>query len=127
MIRRPPRSTRTDTLFPYTTLFRSRLFASDRLEDILAALEDDGSEWAEKELRTIGAKSPTSCKVALRLLAHGAEQRDFPDEIRLEYAIQAPMAARHDFIEGVRELQVAKDNALERQQACPHNVTEARS
>src|SRR3546814_18316839 len=27
MIRRPPRSTRTDTLFPYTTLFRSRLEA----------------------------------------------------------------------------------------------------
>src|SRR3546814_5686667 len=25
MIRRPPRSTRTDTLFPYTTLFRSKL------------------------------------------------------------------------------------------------------
>src|SRR3546814_1971336 len=35
MIRRPPRSTRTDTLFPYTTLFRSvetfRTFASPRL------------------------------------------------------------------------------------------------
>src|SRR3546814_17730121 len=29
MIRRPPRSTRTDTLFPYTTLFRSR----DDLQD----------------------------------------------------------------------------------------------
>src|SRR3546814_3315050 len=28
MIRRPPRSTRTDTLFPYTTLFRSTLYAS---------------------------------------------------------------------------------------------------
>src|SRR3546814_13701258 len=27
MIRRPPRSTRTDTLFPYTTLFRSNLAA----------------------------------------------------------------------------------------------------
>src|SRR3546814_6950637 len=26
MIRRPPRSTRTDTLFPYTTLFRSRSY-----------------------------------------------------------------------------------------------------
>src|SRR3546814_1633336 len=26
MFRRPPRSTRTDTLFPYTTLFRSLLF-----------------------------------------------------------------------------------------------------
>src|SRR3546814_3365752 len=28
MIRRPPRSTRTDTLFPYTTLFRSLVVAS---------------------------------------------------------------------------------------------------
>src|SRR3546814_6076869 len=28
MIRRPPRSTRTDTLFPYTTLFRSRRIAA---------------------------------------------------------------------------------------------------
>src|SRR3546814_5759206 len=34
MIRRPPRSTRTDTLFPYTTLFRSTL-AEDRSGDIL--------------------------------------------------------------------------------------------
>src|SRR3546814_11828822 len=37
MIRRPPRSTRTDTLFPYTTLFRSRagaaLFPVRRLRD----------------------------------------------------------------------------------------------
>src|SRR3546814_5843273 len=30
MIRRPPRSTRTDTLFPYTTLFRSRLSGAKR-------------------------------------------------------------------------------------------------
>src|SRR3546814_4180492 len=29
MIRRPPRSTRTDTLFPYTTLFRSRNALND--------------------------------------------------------------------------------------------------
>src|SRR3546814_13480383 len=29
MIRRPPRSTRTDTLFPYTTLFRSKLSRRD--------------------------------------------------------------------------------------------------
>src|SRR3546814_14472240 len=28
MIRRPPRSTRTDTLFPYTTLFRSKAMAN---------------------------------------------------------------------------------------------------
>src|SRR3546814_1257410 len=31
MIRRPPRSTRTDTLFPYTTLFRSNTDAEGRL------------------------------------------------------------------------------------------------
>src|SRR3546814_20873779 len=31
MIRRPPRSTRTDTLFPYTTLFRSRTNDDRRL------------------------------------------------------------------------------------------------
>src|SRR3546814_11814032 len=29
MIRRPPRSTRTDTLFPYTTLFRSAILEPD--------------------------------------------------------------------------------------------------
>src|SRR3546814_14709604 len=33
MIRRPPRSTRTDTLFPYTTLFRSRDAEGDHGED----------------------------------------------------------------------------------------------
>src|SRR3546814_3609731 len=35
MIRRPPRSTRTDTLFPYTTLFRSteRPFVVDAIEE----------------------------------------------------------------------------------------------
>src|SRR3546814_3403804 len=32
MIRRPPRSTRTDTLFPYTTLFRSNRAAFDLVE-----------------------------------------------------------------------------------------------
>src|SRR3546814_13099589 len=34
MIRRPPRSTRTDTLFPYTTLFRS---GQDRTMDLFAS------------------------------------------------------------------------------------------
>src|SRR3546814_1285233 len=36
MIRRPPRSTRTDTLFPYTTLFRSELLGLGPLEELLA-------------------------------------------------------------------------------------------
>src|SRR3546814_5405379 len=34
MIRRPPRSTRTDTLFPYTTLFRSLVRKQQRLEHV---------------------------------------------------------------------------------------------
>src|SRR3546814_9606673 len=40
MIRRPPRSTRTDTLFPYTTLFRSSRFSPQILE-IGKALQHD--------------------------------------------------------------------------------------
>src|SRR3546814_17280835 len=35
MILRPPRSTRTDTLFPYTTLFRSRILAGAALTTLL--------------------------------------------------------------------------------------------
>src|SRR3546814_13526432 len=59
MIRRPPRSTRTDTLFPYTTLFRSLAKPGAVFEDVRelvpgakgrAALEtgdlDDGLIWA---------------------------------------------------------------------------------
>src|SRR3546814_9981764 len=34
MIRRPPRSTRTDTLFPYTTLFRSAVNLDPPFQDI---------------------------------------------------------------------------------------------
>src|SRR3546814_11579730 len=40
MIRRPPRSTRTDTLFPYTTLFRSRYDAI--FDAALAKLHSEG-------------------------------------------------------------------------------------
>src|SRR3546814_2407397 len=44
MIRRPPRSTRTDTLFPYTTHFRSPLDSSVQgpIEAALAKLEEAG-------------------------------------------------------------------------------------
>src|SRR3546814_20326132 len=42
MIRRPPRSTRTDTLFPYTTLFRSVLkFASGLSHDLDSAADPE--------------------------------------------------------------------------------------
>src|SRR3546814_8361157 len=38
MIRRPPRSTRTDTLFPYTTLFRSRFTDANATDKMTAEL-----------------------------------------------------------------------------------------
>src|SRR3546814_2270390 len=44
MIRRPPRSTRTDTLFPYTTLFRS--YVSIRLNKSLRASHAPMSDFA---------------------------------------------------------------------------------
>src|SRR3546814_20425713 len=46
MIRRPPRSTRTDTLFPYTTLFRSVQHAG------IVGLVDEGADLAQNRLRT---------------------------------------------------------------------------
>src|SRR3546814_8704531 len=43
MIRRPPRSTRTDTLFPYTTLFRSKLLGANH-KIVVEAFDDPGVE-----------------------------------------------------------------------------------
>src|SRR3546814_4144104 len=56
MIRRPPRSTRTDTLFPYTTLFRSLARADDRgggggREDAVAADQHAGGAVGRRHLQ----------------------------------------------------------------------------
>src|SRR3546814_2800314 len=58
MIRRPPRSTRTDTLFPYTTLFRSHDSAlganiSRSAQALDAALEQFRSEEHTSELQSL--------------------------------------------------------------------------
>src|SRR3546814_10367695 len=50
MIRRPPRSTRTDTLFPYTTLFRSVAFLDLDVDDDGVA----GAEYRQLALRLFG-------------------------------------------------------------------------
>src|SRR3546814_10736983 len=48
MIRRPPRSTRTDTLVPYTTLFRSIANAlRDRLEETISSATRDPSDLGQ--------------------------------------------------------------------------------
>src|SRR3546814_13903142 len=60
MIRRPPRSTRTDTLFPYTTLFRSidvgSAFEHDRIDgDAVTGPTEDGHARFELLRRQIGS------------------------------------------------------------------------
>ncbi len=101
-----------------------RLFASDRYEDVLAALEADGSDWALAELETLSCKSPQACKVSLRLLADGARMQDFADEMRQEYGVAAHVVQRHDFVEGVRALLVDKDNMPRWEPDSPERVTD---
>ncbi len=104
--------------------FIARLFVSDRLEDLIAALEADGGEWALTELATIRTKSPLSCKVSLRLLAEGASRADFAAEMVAEYALATHVVRTHDFIEGVRALLIDKDNTPDWQPATPEAVTD---
>jgi enoyl-CoA hydratase len=102
-----------------------RLFASDVYEEILVALEREGGEWAAKELVSLRAKSPQTCKVALRQLSHGAHLADFADNMRMEYRIGSRVLTRHDFIEGVRAVIIDKDNAPRWNPATPEGVTDA--
>src|SRR3546814_7038943 len=53
MIRRPPRSTRTDTLFPYTTLFRSRQLPPGQA--LVAALKADALSLTAWQVGMYGA------------------------------------------------------------------------
>jgi len=102
----------------------SKLFASDRLEEILAALEADDSDWAQTELATLKSKSPLSCKVSLRLLAEGANRASFADEMREEYALAGRVVRAHDFREGVRALLIDKTGEPKWDPATPEGVTD---
>src|SRR3546814_19972097 len=55
MIRRPPRSTRTDTLFPYTTLFRSTV-----ADNHAQAIEDLQADWTHENRQRWITDTPTS-------------------------------------------------------------------
>jgi enoyl-CoA hydratase len=103
----------------------AKLFASDRLEDVVEALEADGSDWAITERNTLGCKSPLSCKVSLRLLADGAARKVFADEMRAEYALACHVVRSHDFIEGVRALLIDKDQEPKWDPLQPEEVSEA--
>src|SRR3546814_3358834 len=87
MIRRPPRSTRTDTLFPYTTLFRSRSASLDNEEVdrarrvVLAGLRRD-----QEEVRQRGVRAPDLAAVddVARSEEHTSELQSL---MRISYAV----------------------------------------
>ena len=103
----------------------ARLFAADRLEDILAALEEDGGDFARATLATIRTKSPTTCKVALRQLATSLTLPDFAANMAMEYGLAARLLALPDLVEGVRAVIIDKDNAPRWSPATPEAVSDA--
>src|SRR3546814_16123704 len=89
MLRRPPRSTRTDTLFPYTTLFRSDAELHRRQRD--AALQHrracvEGADgFAPRRVVAVGlqARDDLGRDVVLDLLVVGGDVAARPVEIPL--------------------------------------------
>src|SRR3546814_3552122 len=60
MKRRPPRSTRTDTLFPYTTLFRSAHLGHDLEQALIGGFLESGDAGIEGELAEQRSEEHTS-------------------------------------------------------------------
>lgn len=103
----------------------ARHFASDRFEDILASLKEDGGEWATKQLGVLGTKSPQTCKVALRQLRDSLACADFAANMTLEYRIASRVLTLPDFAEGVRAVIIDKDNAPHWTPATAEDVSDA--
>src|SRR3546814_13866416 len=69
MIRRPPRSTRTDTLFPYTTLFRSEAFSQNQDRMRQSMQETFGGMFPFGNLEDVGKQNMALFENALRLFS----------------------------------------------------------
>src|SRR3546814_6034292 len=80
MIRRPPRSTRTDTLFPYTTLFRSRLFPSSGCSGSRSAL--DATSCSRRSWSALSRRSYSPTRT--RSEEHTSELQSL---MRISYAV----------------------------------------
>jgi len=102
-----------------------RLFASNKAEEIVAALDADSSEWAAKQRATLATKSPQTIKVALRQLIEGAAQPDFASNMAMEYGLACAIIRRPDFVEGVRALIFDKDNKPQWTPATLEEVSDA--
>src|SRR3546814_1172920 len=85
MIRRPPRSTRTDTLFPYTTLFRSvRTMTHDNRESWLNAVALDMAPLFE----ALDAPLPDRVRVAIGFTSRSEEHTsELQSLMRISYAV----------------------------------------
>src|SRR3546814_6548250 len=85
MIRRPPRSTRTDTLFPYTTLFRSAQGAAGHAYPGRQRCEAAGHQWRAGRLAGRGAaRSLRGAGVDGRSEEHTSELQSL---MRISYAV----------------------------------------
>lgn len=87
-----------------------RIFAADRVEDIVATLKEESGDWAKETLATLLSRSPTSMKVSLEQLRRGQDM-GFDDVMIMEYRMSQAFMAEHDFYEGVRSVLIDKDHA----------------
>lgn len=98
-------------------------FRGGSVEEVLAALERDGSDWATGEAKTIRSKSPSSVRLAFRQITEGASL-SFEDCMRLEYRLARYCMTTPDFYEGVRAVIVDKDNAPDWSPPSLHEATD---
>lgn len=77
----------------------NRCFSGDSVEEIIARLEKDGSEWAKKTIETLNKMSPTSLKVTVKLLGLGANL-NLDQCLQMEYRLAVNCLANTDFYEG---------------------------
>ncbi|PDT76630.1 enoyl-CoA hydratase/isomerase family protein [Bradyrhizobium sp. C9] len=84
-------------------------FARGRMEDIVAALESDGSELAQTTLKTLGEKSPRGMVVTLKLLRLARATETLEECLVREYRAALEVFASDDFREGVRAAVIDKD------------------
>ena len=86
-------------------------FAHDRMEDIVAALQRDGSELALSTLKTLNEKSPRGMVVTLKLLRLARASRSLEECLVREYRAALEVFASDDFREGVRAAVIDKDRS----------------
>lgn len=84
-------------------------FAHESVEEIFAALERSGSEFARKTLAVLAQKSPTSLKLTLRLLRAARQSASLRECLEREFVASAQVLASDAFYEGVRAAVIDKD------------------